>query len=155
MALPAGEVDERPVVERDGGNVVADRLVGTGDDAVHRAADLLEDVLHVWRVGADVVVDGRVGGSHSGRIHDRRRFIATRSTPPCPTDVSRPEPAEIGAGQDPSLPYEVHLIWIPDRDALNSYMEDPRRHALLAAFGDVFTSKQAVEVELLGETSLI
>ena len=58
-------------------------------------------------------------------------------------------------GQDPSLPYEVHLIWFPDRDALNSYMEDPRRHALLAAFGDVFTSKQAVEVELLGETSLI
>ena len=58
-------------------------------------------------------------------------------------------------GQDPSLPYEVHLIWFPDRDALNSYMEDPRRHALLAAFGDVFTSKQAVEVELLGETSVI
>ena len=58
-------------------------------------------------------------------------------------------------GQDPTLPYEVHLIWFPDRDALNSYMEDPRRHALLAAFGDVFTSKQAVEVELLGETSLI
>jgi hypothetical protein len=58
-------------------------------------------------------------------------------------------------GQDPSLPYEVHLIWFPDRDALNSYMEDPRRHALLAAFGDVFTSKQAVEVELRGETSLI
>jgi hypothetical protein len=52
-------------------------------------------------------------------------------------------------------PYEVHLIWFPDRDALNSYMKDPRRHALLAAFGDVFTSKQAVEVELLGETSLI
>ena len=58
-------------------------------------------------------------------------------------------------GQDPSLPHEVHLIWFPDRDALDSYMEDPRRHALLAAFGDVFTSKQAVEVELLGETSLI
>jgi uncharacterized protein (DUF1330 family) len=33
-------------------------------------------------------------------------------------------------GQDPSLPYEVHLIWFPDRDALNWYMEDPRRHAL-------------------------
>ena len=58
-------------------------------------------------------------------------------------------------GQDPSLPYEVHLIWFPDPDALNSDMEDPRRHSLLAAFGDVFTSKQAVEVELLDETSLI
>ena len=58
-------------------------------------------------------------------------------------------------GQDPSLPYEVHLIWFPDRDALDAYMEDPRRHALLAEFGDVFTSKQAVEVEVLGETSSI
>ena len=57
-------------------------------------------------------------------------------------------------GQDPSLPYEVHVIWFPDRDALNSYMDDPRRHALLAAFGDVFTSKQAVEIELLGDASL-
>jgi hypothetical protein len=56
-------------------------------------------------------------------------------------------------GQDPSQPHEVHLIWFPDRGALNSYMEDPRRHALLAAIGDVFTSKQAVEVEMLGETS--
>jgi uncharacterized protein (DUF1330 family) len=57
-------------------------------------------------------------------------------------------------GQDPSLPHEVHLIWFPDRDALNSYMDDPRRHALLAEFGDVFTSTQVVEVELLGDTPL-
>ncbi len=57
-------------------------------------------------------------------------------------------------GQDPSLPYEVHVIWFPDRDALNSYMDDPRRHALLAAFGDVFTSKQSVEIKLLGDASL-
>ena len=78
-----------------------------------------------------------------------RRASGTRAcTSPATRRRARP-------GQDPSLLYEVHLIWYPDRDALNSYMEDPRRHALLAAFGDVFTSKQAVEVELLNETSLI
>jgi hypothetical protein len=57
-------------------------------------------------------------------------------------------------GQAPSLPHEVHLIWFPNRDALDSYVDDPRRHALLAEFGEVFTAKQVVEVELAGEMPL-
>ena len=45
--LPAGEVDARPVVARDGGIVVgAGRSGGAGADAAHRAADRLEDVVH-------------------------------------------------------------------------------------------------------------
>jgi uncharacterized protein (DUF1330 family) len=51
------------------------------------------------------------------------------------------------AGQDEALPLEVHLLWFPHRDALESYLEDDRRQALLRKHGDVFTSKQSVQVE--------
>ena len=50
-------------------------------------------------------------------------------------------------GQDSSLPLEIHLIWFPDRRALDSYLGDPRRQTLLESYGDVFTLKHVVEVE--------
>jgi uncharacterized protein (DUF1330 family) len=52
-------------------------------------------------------------------------------------------------GEDASLPLEVHLTWFPHRRALDAYMADERRRALMDAFGDVFTAKQVVEVETL------
>jgi uncharacterized damage-inducible protein DinB len=51
------------------------------------------------------------------------------------------------AGQDGALPLEVHLIRFPHRRALESYMSDDRRAALLEEFGDVFTAKQVVEMD--------
>jgi hypothetical protein len=51
------------------------------------------------------------------------------------------------AGQDEALPLEVHLIRFPNRRALESYMSDERRAALLDEFGEVFTAKQAVEMD--------
>lgn len=51
--------------------------------------------------------------------------------------------------QDASLPLEVHLIWFPARRALESYMADDRRIALLETFGEVFTSKQVVELDTI------
>jgi uncharacterized protein (DUF1330 family) len=50
------------------------------------------------------------------------------------------------AGEDASLPLEVQVLWFPDRRALDAYLADPRRLALLEQFGEVFTSKQAVEL---------
>ena len=50
-------------------------------------------------------------------------------------------------GEDPSLPFEVHVIRFPDRGAYEAYLADDRRSALLAEFGDVFTSKQVTEVD--------
>ena len=52
-------------------------------------------------------------------------------------------------GQDATLPLEVHVLWFPDRAAYEAYLADDRRAALLARFGDVFTQKQAVELETL------
>jgi hypothetical protein len=50
-------------------------------------------------------------------------------------------------GQDAALPLEVHLIRFPHRRAFESYLADGRRAALLEEFGEVFTAKQAVEMD--------
>jgi uncharacterized protein (DUF1330 family) len=50
---------------------------------------------------------------------------------------------------DGAVPLEVHLIWFPDRGALDGYMADERRQALLAEYGEVFTTKHAFEIETL------
>jgi uncharacterized protein (DUF1330 family) len=51
------------------------------------------------------------------------------------------------AAQDPALPLEVHLIWLPRRSALDAFLADPRRQALLARYGEVFTQKIVVELD--------
>jgi len=53
------------------------------------------------------------------------------------------------AGQDSALPLEVHLSWFPHRGALDAYMADDRRRDLLDRYGDVFTTKHAVEVDTI------
>jgi uncharacterized protein (DUF1330 family) len=50
-------------------------------------------------------------------------------------------------GQGESLPFEVHLLWFPNRAAFAAYLADDRRAELLARFGDVFTAKQVVELD--------
>jgi len=55
------------------------------------------------------------------------------------------------AGQDPDLPFEVHLLWFPSRAAFEGYLADDRRAELLVRFGEVFTQKQVVEMEALSE----
>jgi uncharacterized protein (DUF1330 family) len=52
-------------------------------------------------------------------------------------------------GQDDALPAEVHLIRFPSRTAYDAYLADPRRAVLLAAHGEVFTSKVVVELDSL------
>jgi hypothetical protein len=54
------------------------------------------------------------------------------------------------AGEDPSAPLEVHVTRFPHRRAFDAYMADERRRALLDEFGDVFTTKQVVEVDPVG-----
>jgi uncharacterized protein (DUF1330 family) len=49
--------------------------------------------------------------------------------------------------EDPSLPAEVHLLWFPSRTAFEAYLADPRRHALMAGHGEVFTDKTVVELD--------
>jgi len=49
-------------------------------------------------------------------------------------------------GQPGALPVEVHVLWFPGPSALDAYLADPRRIAALADAGDVFTTKQVVEV---------
>jgi len=51
--------------------------------------------------------------------------------------------------QHESLPFEVHLTWFPNEAAFEAYLDDPRRAELVEQFGEVFTSKQIVEVEML------
>jgi hypothetical protein len=51
------------------------------------------------------------------------------------------------AGEDPALPFEVHLLWFPNRAAFHAYLADDQRAELLRRFGEVFTSKQVVELE--------
>lgn len=48
--------------------------------------------------------------------------------------------------EDDALPLEVHLLWFPHRAALDAYLADPRRQALLDRYGDPFTTKQTVEI---------
>ena len=57
--------------------------------------------------------------------------------------------ARRAAEQDESLPFEVQVMWFPNEAALDGYLDDPRRVALVQRFGEVFTSKQVVEVEML------
>ena len=52
-------------------------------------------------------------------------------------------------GQDPAMPFEVHLLGFPGQTAFHAYVDDPRRAALLTRFGDVFTSKHVVELETI------
>ena len=49
-------------------------------------------------------------------------------------------------GQGDHLPLEMHVLWFPDETAFQSYLDDPRRSALLAQFGEVFSTKHAVEL---------
>jgi hypothetical protein len=51
------------------------------------------------------------------------------------------------AGQDVELPFELHLLWFPNRSALAAYLDDDRRAALSEQFGEVFTVRQVVELE--------
>jgi hypothetical protein len=51
------------------------------------------------------------------------------------------------AGQVDALPLEVHLIWFPSRAAFDAYLADERRRALIEQFGEVFTTKQVVELD--------
>jgi uncharacterized protein (DUF1330 family) len=48
-----------------------------------------------------------------------------------------------------ALPLEVHLLWFPHRAALDAYLADPRRRALLDRYGDPFTTKHAFEITTL------
>ena len=50
-------------------------------------------------------------------------------------------------GQDAGLPFEIHLLWFPNRSAFAAYLADERRVALLTQFGEVFTVKQVVELD--------
>ena len=118
--------------------------------SIHRRAEL------VWRGTLKRADHTRVRwirrpGQGCAGVRLRRRRVAVADRPRFP--VVGVWPGAARPGSVAALRGAPDLV--PDRDALDSYMEDPRRHALLAAFGDVFTSKQAVEVELLGETSLI
>jgi hypothetical protein len=51
------------------------------------------------------------------------------------------------AGQDPSLPVEVHTLWFPSRDAYRAYLDDPSRAEISERHGDVFDTKIVVEVD--------
>ena len=50
-------------------------------------------------------------------------------------------------GKDAALPVEVHVLSFPDRQALDAYLADPRRAALRAERGEVFTRTEVVEVD--------
>jgi uncharacterized protein (DUF1330 family) len=52
-------------------------------------------------------------------------------------------------GEDAALPFEVHLLWFPNRASYEAYLADERRRALLERFGDVFTRKDAVVVDVI------
>jgi hypothetical protein len=52
-------------------------------------------------------------------------------------------------GEDVALPFEVHLLWFPSQAAYHAYLADDRRLALLQQFGDVFTRKEAVVVDII------
>jgi len=59
-------------------------------------------------------------------------------------------------GQDATLPFEVHVLWFPNRAAFDAYLVDDRRAELLRRLGEVFRSKQVVEMEtIFGGTTAI
>ena len=49
-------------------------------------------------------------------------------------------------GQDASLPIEVHVLWFPERQALDSFLHDPRRAEISRRHGEVFDSTVVVQV---------
>jgi hypothetical protein len=51
-------------------------------------------------------------------------------------------------------PFEVHVLWFPGRAAFEAYLADDRRRALLDEFGEVFTSKEVVEMETIASGPL-
>jgi hypothetical protein len=51
------------------------------------------------------------------------------------------------AGQDPTLPVEVHTLWFPTRASFQAYLDDPRRAEMLERHGEGFDDKIVVEVE--------
>jgi hypothetical protein len=51
--------------------------------------------------------------------------------------------------EDEALPLEFHLIWFPHRRALDAYLADERRLALIREHGEVFRLKHAVRLESL------
>jgi hypothetical protein len=53
------------------------------------------------------------------------------------------------AHEDAALPLEVHLLWFPHRQSFAAYLADGRRQALLARYGEVFTTKHAFEVDTI------
>jgi uncharacterized protein (DUF1330 family) len=55
------------------------------------------------------------------------------------------------AGQDATLPFEVHVLRFPNRAAFDAYLADEQRAELLRHFGEVFTSKQVVELETISD----
>ncbi len=52
-------------------------------------------------------------------------------------------------GQEATLPFEVHVLWFPNRAAFDAYLADEERAGLLRRFGEVFTSKQVVELDTI------
>lgn len=52
-------------------------------------------------------------------------------------------------GESDDLPVEFHVLWFPDERALESYMTDTRRTAAVERFGDVFTAKTVVRLEVV------
>lgn len=51
------------------------------------------------------------------------------------------------AGEPESKPAEIHVIRFPDQMAMAAYLDDPQRLALLAEYGEVFTSKEVVALD--------
>ena len=54
---------------------------------------------------------------------------------------------------DPTQPFEVHVLWFPDRDALEGYLADPGRAELVARHGQVFASSTVVELDLVASAT--
>ena len=51
------------------------------------------------------------------------------------------------AGQPDDGPFELHVLEFPDRFALDAYLADARRAALIEQFGEVFAMKHATELD--------
>lgn len=52
-----------------------------------------------------------------------------------------------GVGEADTLPAEFHVIWFPHDDALQAYLSDPRRAAIIERHGDVFGMKTSVRLD--------
>jgi len=56
------------------------------------------------------------------------------------------------AGEDPALPLELHLVWFPDREALDAFLADERRTAAIERYGTVFSQAYVVRMDTIGGT---